>query len=189
MTMHNPSPFNHHQPGDSDQNLSQWDNWQDSSPTILQLDDGLFLSAPTAGHSSGSTSSGTSSTTGTTSTTSSSSTGGLVINISWDASVSSAPTGFTTAVMNAVQYLESQFSNPVTINIDVGYGECNGYALGSGALGESYSWLNSFSYSTLANALKTHASTAAAQSAVATTPASLASRPWVESRCGAVAVG
>lgn len=45
---------------------------------------------------------------------------GLQISISWDPSVSSAPSGFTTGVVAAVGRLESLFSDPVTVNIDVG---------------------------------------------------------------------
>jgi hypothetical protein len=95
----------------------------------------------------------------------------FVININWDASVASAPSSFTTAVTKAVQFLEGQFSNPATITIDVGYGEIGGSALG-GALGESSTQLNSANYSTLVNTLKSHATTAADQSAVATLPSS-----------------
>ncbi len=161
--------INHHAPGDSDQNLWQQGDWGDSPSTIIDFDGDLFLSAPTQGHSSGHTG-GTGGSGGTASTTTSSSTSGFVINITWDASVSGAPAGFTTAVMNAVQYLESQFSNPVSVNIDVGYGEVMGGTMGSGALGESVSYLNSVSYSTLVGALKANATTTADQSAVATLP-------------------
>src|ERR1019366_3808756 len=99
------------------------------------FDDGqFFLLTPqgdsrTSGHTGGSSST-------TASATGSASTSPFVINISWDSSVSSAPTGFVTAVQNAVQFLESQFQDPVTITIDVGYGEVNGSSLGSGVLGE-----------------------------------------------------
>jgi hypothetical protein len=96
----------------------------------------------------------------------------FVININWDPSVGSAPSGFTTAVNKVVQFLESQFSNPATITIDVGYGEVGGSALGSFVLGESSTQLNSVRYSTLVNALSSHATTAADRSAVATLPSS-----------------
>jgi hypothetical protein len=46
--------------------------------------------------------------------------GALQINVSYDASVSRAPSGFTANVHAAVQYLENEFSTPVTININVG---------------------------------------------------------------------
>ena len=38
---------------------------------------------------------------------------GLAFNLIWDPSVSSAPSGFTTDVIAAASYLESQLSNPV----------------------------------------------------------------------------
>ncbi len=111
---------------------------------------------------------GTTTSSGTTTTTSS--TSGLTINITWDSSVSSAPSGFTTAVQNAAKYLETQFSDPVTINIDIGYGEVGGNALGSNTLGSSESYLSSVSYSSLLNAMTADATTSADASAVASLP-------------------
>ena len=99
---------------------------------------------------------------------------GLVINIVWDASVANAPAGFTADVLSVVSYFESHFSNPVTITIDVGYGEVDGQSLGSGALGESETNFNSVSYSVLQNALAANLNaigdTAAAASLPATSP-------------------
>ena len=103
-------------------------------------------------------------------TTTTASTSGLTINITWDSSVSSAPSGFTTAVQNAAQYLETQFSDPVTLNIDIGYGEVAGSALGSNTLGSSESYLSSVSYSSLLNAMTADATTSADASAVASLP-------------------
>jgi hypothetical protein len=60
----------------------------------------------------------------------------MQINIIYDSSVDNAPAGFTTGVMDAVQYLENEFTNPVTLTIDVGYGEIDGQSLGDD-LGES----------------------------------------------------
>src|SRR5471030_1550656 len=108
-------------------------------------------------------------TTGTTTTASLASP--FVINITWDASVQAAPTGFMAGILTAVQYLESQFSDAVTLNIDVGYGEVNGAALGTSALGSSQSFLTSVTYPTLMNALKLDAKTAADNAAVASLPA------------------
>ncbi len=51
---------------------------------------------------------------------------GLVINVSYDASCNNAPAAFKTAVAAVVSYYESQFTNPITISIDVGYGEVDG---------------------------------------------------------------
>lgn len=79
---------------------------------------------------------------------------GLAININWDSSVDSAPAAFKTGVLTAVQYLEGLFTNPVSLTINVGYGEVAGQALVSNALGESIaSYTANISYSQLRNAL------------------------------------
>ena len=57
------------------------------------------------------------------------------------------------AVNSVVSYYESQFSNPITLTIDVGYGEIAGTPMESGALGESESYLTSVSYTQLESAL------------------------------------
>lgn len=96
----------------------------------------------------------------------------LAINISWNSSVQSAPSGFTAAVMAAAQYLESQLVDPVTVNISVGYGEVNGTSLGNNVLGMSESYLSSYSYGSLSSALAASATSADDQSAVASLPSS-----------------
>ncbi len=77
----------------------------------------------------------------------------FVINVIYDSSVSNAPPAFTAAIQDAVSYLESIITAPITVNIDVGYGEIDGQALESGALGESETYLNSYSYSSIKSAL------------------------------------
>jgi hypothetical protein len=67
----------------------------------------------------------------------------MIINISYDSSVASAPAAFKAAINYVVNYFDTLFTNPVTININVGWGEVNGQTLGSGALGESSSNLAS----------------------------------------------
>ena len=52
-----------------------------------------------------------------------------------------------------VNYFDSLFTNPITLNISVGYGEVGGQSLG-GALGASVSTYTSASYSSIANALQ-----------------------------------
>jgi hypothetical protein len=66
------------------------------------------------------------------------------IDVDYDSSVTSLKTSnptlygeFTTGVAEAVQYLESLFTNEVTVTLDVGYGEVDGQSLGSGDLGEN----------------------------------------------------
>ena len=85
---------------------------------------------------------------------------GLVINVTYDQSLSLLPVGFTAAVNAAVQFFESQFTNPMTINIAVGFGNLPnldgtvGSSLG-GALGESSSTGVLVDYATLLQALQT----------------------------------
>lgn len=117
-------------------------------------------------------SSGTTLATGTASTNSVVTTAGsgLVINLTWDSSVTSLPAATMTAFQNdviaAAQFYETQFSNAVTVNLDVGYNEIAGGAMGSGALGESESYLSLVSYSSLVAALKASGSTDATDQAM-----------------------
>lgn len=125
-------------------------------------------SAPGSAGGSGTSGSGTgSATSGGGATTSP-----FVINVIYDASVNNAPAGFKAAIAAVVQYFESQFTDKVTINIDVGYGEVGGYTLGAGALGESLTYLSSYSYSQVKNALTADAKTADDTTAVASLPSS-----------------
>ena len=78
---------------------------------------------------------------------------GFVINVSYDQSVSSLPAAFVTAINYVVSYYESIFTAPITVNIDVGYGEIDGQQLQSNALGESETFLGNYSYSSIVNAL------------------------------------
>src|ERR1019366_10588146 len=77
----------------------------------------------------------------------------MQINVTWDQSVSGLPTGFVSAVNYVVNYFDTLFTNNATINIDVGYGEVGGSALGSGALGSSISSYVGANYNSLRSAL------------------------------------
>jgi hypothetical protein len=48
------------------------------------------------------------------------------INLTYDASVSGAPAGFTAAVDSAVAYYQANFDAPVTVNITIGWGSVGG---------------------------------------------------------------
>ena len=150
-----------------------------SVPVLAHEGDlGNGLGAVELGPTSSSSSGGSGSTTGSSGsgTLSQISTAGsgLVIDIKWDSSVANAPSGFVTAVDSVASYYESHFSNPTTITIDVGYGEIDGASLGSGAIGESESYLTSVSYANLETALVNNANaigdTAAAASLTAADP-------------------
>ena len=97
--------------------------------------------------------------------------GGLTIDVSYDASVSSAPAGFESTVSAAVAYLESLISTPITVTISVGYGEVSGTLL-SGNLGESESTGIDVSYRTLRSALLSRTATSDEIAAAASLPSS-----------------
>ena len=99
-------------------------------------------------------------------------TSGLVINVTYDASVASAPAAFKADIAAAVQYFETHFTDAITININVGFGEVNGLAMNSGALGQSMYFVDPFNYSQVKSALAGDAKSAADLSSVATLPAS-----------------
>ena len=93
------------------------------------------------------------------------------LNLVYDSSVSSAPAGFTTALNALVSFFQSTFQDPVTVNIQVGYGEIAGQALEAGALGESSANFNVFSYDQVRSALISDAKSADDATAVASLPA------------------
>jgi hypothetical protein len=96
---------------------------------------------------------------------------GLKINISYDSSVASAPAGFTAAIGYVVNFLESIISNPVTLNVDVGFGEIDGQAVSPDALGESMTnAAPAYTYSQIRNALVGTATSTADATAVASLP-------------------
>ncbi|MGO8912843.1 MAG: NF038122 family metalloprotease, partial [Bradyrhizobium sp.] len=79
----------------------------------------------------------------------------MQINVTFDSSVANAPTGFVAAINYVVSYYDSLFTNNVTINLDVGYGEVAGQTLASNALGESYApQYVAESYSSVVSALQ-----------------------------------
>src|SRR5258708_5316194 len=96
----------------------------------------------------------------------------MQINAIYDQNPNSLPAGFVAAVNYVVNYFETIFTNPVTINIDLGYGEIAGQSLGSGALGESETYFDSFSYTQAYNALRANQPSASQQAAYATLPGS-----------------
>ena len=127
---------------------------------VLVGENGQVVREPSRAFSGGGVRGGGSSGGGTViSAPSTASTSPFVINITYDSSVSSAPAGFTAGVAAAVQYLQSQYTDPIAININVGYGEVGGYTLGSGTLGSSLTYLSSYTYSQVIGALSADATT------------------------------
>ncbi len=80
----------------------------------------------------------------------------MIIKVTFDASASSAPPGFEAAVNDVVSLFDSIFTNPVTINIDVGWGEINGQTLQNRTLGESLEqFTNGYNYAQILSAVST----------------------------------
>lgn len=92
------------------------------------------------------------------------------VNITFDSSVNSAPAAFTSTVLSVANWYASTFTDNVTLNLAVGFGEVGGNAMPNGALGASLTYLASTSYRNLVNALKVDATSAADKSAVASLP-------------------
>src|SRR5215475_10799137 len=94
------------------------------------------------------------------------------INLTFDPSTNSAPSAFFTAINAVAQFLDNLFANPITVNITVGYGKIQGQNLISGALGESQTFFNQYSYSAIRGAMISTASTFNQNQAASTLPAS-----------------
>lgn len=100
---------------------------------------------------------------------------GLQFNLSWNSSVGNAPTGYRNAVIAAAAGLSATFSNPVVLNIQIGYGEVAGQSIAPSNAAESATFYDSVSYSALKTALQADAGNSSYQ---ATADASLsASNP------------
>ncbi|MHB8415450.1 MAG: NF038122 family metalloprotease [Acidiferrobacteraceae bacterium] len=82
----------------------------------------------------------------------------LTFNVTYDSSVNSAPAGFKSAFQDSISFYQQTFSNPITIDLSVGWGEVGGTALSSGTLGESESSLVTHNYSTVRTALANNGS-------------------------------
>lgn len=116
----------------------------------------------------------------------------LTFNVTYDASTASAPAAFFSAFNDAIQFYEARFDDPITINIDVGWGEIDGRSLSPGDLGNSLTNQQGFySYSQIRTALQNDAKSAADATALASLPASypVSGAPFVMSDAEAKALG
>jgi hypothetical protein len=97
---------------------------------------------------------------------------GVVFNLSFDSSTSAAPAGFFPAFNDAIQFFQAQYTDPITINLHVGWGEINGHSLNPGNLGQSSTNQQGFyNYNTVKTALTNDAKSAADATAIANLPA------------------
>jgi len=92
-------------------------------------------------------------------------------NLVFDGSTASAPAGFFAAFNQEIQYFETIFNDPITINLHVGWGDINGGPLSPGNVGQSLTNQVAVPYTTLKGALVADAKSAADTAAVASLPA------------------
>jgi hypothetical protein len=79
---------------------------------------------------------------------------GLAFHVTFDSSVIGAPVEFVPAFDNAIDFLEASYSDPITINLRVGWGEVAGRSLTPGDIGQSISnGLGLYSYAQVKNLL------------------------------------
>jgi hypothetical protein len=90
----------------------------------------------------------------------------------FDSSVSNAPAGYMTAVQAAIDFFDQTIVNPITVTLTFSYGELNGQAMSSGALGESSTNGNIEPYSQLVGQLTAAATSQADFQSLAALPAS-----------------
>ena len=94
----------------------------------------------------------------------------MQINLTYDASTSSAPAAFFAAMNYCVQYLDNLITNNITVNIDVGWGEIGGGSIAAGDDGQGGAEGIILSYAQLKAALLAHSNSAADASAYANLP-------------------
>jgi hypothetical protein len=95
--------------------------------------------------------------------------------LDYDSSVAAAPAAFKTALAEAVQYLDALILNPITVTLDIGYGEDDGQSLAANVLGESEPLVDVQSYGQVVREL----------TAAAASPAAIASLPAADPSGGA----
>jgi hypothetical protein len=116
----------------------------------------------------------------------------FTFNVSYDASVAGAPAGFIPAFNTAIQFFQNSFVDPITINLNVGWGEINGGAINPAFIAQSLTnQQGNFTYSQVRNALINDARSSADGAAVSTLPLSdpTGGRSFVMSNAEAKAVG
>lgn len=96
----------------------------------------------------------------------------LVFNLTYDSSTVGAPAGFFTAFQAAINFYQTAYSDPITINLQVGWGKINGHNLSPGNLGQSSTYQQGFfDYNEIVAALASDATSADDATAVTNLPA------------------
>ena len=93
------------------------------------------------------------------------------IQISYDASTTSAPSWFKSAVAYVVAQYDALITNPISLTIAMGWGEENGAAIKAGTLAQNQSSGTYLGYAAFTAALKNSATTGTDQAGYAALPA------------------
>jgi hypothetical protein len=97
----------------------------------------------------------------------------LTFHLTYDSSASTAPPGFLPAFNDALQFYETNYIDPITINLQVGWGTINNQSLLPGAVGESFTNGQVFSnFAGVKSALNSDAKSTADLLSIANMPAS-----------------
>jgi hypothetical protein len=96
----------------------------------------------------------------------------LVFNVIYDTTTSNAPAAFFTAFQDAINFFQQSYTDPITINIQVGWGKINGQSLAPGDIGQSSTFQQGFyTYDQIRTALINDATSADDATALANLPA------------------
>ena len=66
----------------------------------------------------------------------------MIVNFTYDSTVAGAPVGLRRHLNAVAEFFQNTFTDPVTVNISVGYGKVASPNLGGGALGSGLAYLN-----------------------------------------------
>ena len=67
----------------------------------------------------------------------------LTFNMTYNTSTAGAPTAFFSAFQDAINFYQSSYEDPITINIQAGWGKIEGQNLAPGNLGQGLTFLES----------------------------------------------
>lgn len=115
----------------------------------------------------------------------------FTINVTYDSSTATAPAEFFTAFDSVAQFYQNTLHDPITINLQVGWGKINGQDLAPGSRAQSATFKLPYSYAQIRSALISDAKSAADATAIASLPAAnpAALDQWLMARGEAKALG
>ena len=115
----------------------------------------------------------------------------LTFNLTYDSSTTNAPAAFFSAFQYAINFYQTNYTDPITINLQVGWGQINGQSLSPGNLGQSSTFQRSYTFSQIKSAFSTDAKSASDATALAHLPVTdpTGGAPWVMSTAQAKAFG